>query len=98
MELVRDIEKIAKKKGCTSGQVAIAWVKAQNGKPGMPEIIPIPGASHEDRVKENMVDVDLSKDDLAEIDAILKDATIIGGRYGGHAAALCNGDSPELKE
>lgn len=98
MQLVRDLEKIAKKKGCTSGQVGMAWVKAQSGKPGMPTVIPIPGASHEDRVNENMVDVELSKDDLAEIDTLLKDAVVIGDRYGGPVAKLSNGDSISLEE
>lgn len=98
MELVRDIEKVAKKKGCTPGQIAIAWVQAQTSKPGMPTVIPIPGASAAERVKENTVQVELGKEDLAEIDAIVKEAVVIGGRYGSHGAALEFGDSPPLEE
>lgn len=97
MELVRDIQKIAKKKGCTSGQIATAWVLAQQQKLGA-TIIPIPGASHEDRVKENVVTVELSKEDVAEIDEVLKGASIIGGRYGGHGAALEYGNSPPMQK
>lgn len=98
MELVHDLEKIAKKKGCTTGQVGIAWVKAQSGKKDMPTIIPIPGATTAERVEENMVDVSLDKEDLDEINSILKSTVVHGGRYGGHGAALEFGNSPPLKE
>ena len=99
LDLVRELQKLGEKKGCTSGQVGIAWVRAQSEKPGMPTIIPIPGASHEDRVKENVKDVQLSEEDLAEIDKIIKDTPIQGGRYAeGHQTALLFGNSPPLKE
>ena len=98
LKLVEELEKLAQRKGCTPGQVGLAWVKAQSAKPGMPTMIPIPGASSPERVKENMVDVDLSDNDLKEIDSLLASVPIEGGRYGGHAAALEFGDSPELKE
>jgi len=98
MQLVRDIQKLAEKKGCTSGQLATGWVLAQNDKAEMPTIIPIPGASSEDRVRENSVVVKLSKEEAAEIDGIIKEAVVIGGRYGGHAAALEYGSSPPLEE
>ena len=98
LALVRDIEKVAKTKGCTPGQVATAWVLAQNGKPNVPVIVPIPGATTEERVRENTVDVKLSKEEMAEVDAIVKDAVIIGGRYGGHGAALEYGNSAPLEQ
>ncbi|KAK4986313.1 hypothetical protein LTR66_007905 [Elasticomyces elasticus] len=96
LELVKELQNVADKKGCTSGQVSIAWVKAQSEKPGMPTIIPIPGATTEERVKENMVDVELSNNDLLEIDEILKRCAVIGGRYHSHMNHLNFGDSPEL--
>lgn len=95
---MRDLEKLAKKKGCTSGQVATAWVLAHNGKPGMPVIVPIPGASAEERVRENTKDVTLSKEEVEEVNAIIKDSVVIGGRYGGHGAALEYGNSPPLEK
>ncbi|EON67432.1 hypothetical protein W97_06685 [Coniosporium apollinis CBS 100218] len=81
MELVRQVEQLASKKKCTSGQVALAWIKAQSGKDGNPVLIPIPGATTEERIKENMKDVELNEDDLAEIKGILSKVTITGGRY-----------------
>ena len=98
LQLVTELEKIAKRKGCTPGQVGLAWVKAQGRKSDMPTIIPIPGATTPERVKENLVDIDLSENDIKEVDSLLASVEITGGRYGGHAAALEFGDTPELKE
>jgi len=47
----------------------------------MPTIIPIPGAGSAERVKENMTLVDMSKDDMAEIDKILASFPQTGARY-----------------
>ena len=91
LELVRELEKIAKKKGCTPAQLAINWVKGLSKKDGNPEIFPIPGASSSQRVEENTKDVSLSKDDVAQIESILQSFTVAGGRYGGHAAELVEG-------
>ena len=98
LKLVDELEKIAAKKGCKPGQIGIAWVKAQSKKPGMPTIIPIPGATTEARIEENMVDVKLSEEDLKEIDELIASVPISGDRYNQHMAALNFGDSPELKE
>lgn len=93
-ELLTQLETLAKKKGCTPGQVGIAWVKAQSERGGNPVIIPIPGATTAERVKENMTDVELSDYDLKEIDSILASVEIVGERYGGPVNALNFGDSP----
>ncbi len=98
LKLVEELEKMAERKKCTPGQIGIAWVKAQSGKDGMPIIVPIPGASSEERVKENMVDVELSEKDVKEIDSILASVEVEGGRYPEHMSGLNFGDSPELKE
>jgi pyridoxine 4-dehydrogenase len=98
LEIVKELERMGKKKGCTSGQIGIAWVKAQSGRNGMPTIIPIPGATTPERVKENLVDVDLSENDIKEIDSLLEQATVEGGRYPEAGSALNFGDSPALKE
>jgi len=98
LELVHEIEGIAQRKGCKPGQIGIGWVKAQSKRNGNPVIIPIPGATTAERVKENTVDVELSENDLKEIEAILAKVPVVGDRYGGHASALCFGDSAPLKE
>ena len=91
LELVNELKKLATKKGCTAAQLGLAWVKQCSGKNGLPVIIPIPGATKEKRVTENMVDVTLTNEDLDEIDVILKKAPVIGDRYGGAQAAMMNG-------
>jgi pyridoxine 4-dehydrogenase len=97
LDLIHQLEKLAKRKGCTPGQIGIAWVKAQSERDGNPVIIPIPGATTVERVKENLVDVDLSENDLKEIDSILASAEIHGERYHGPTNALNFGDSPPEK-
>lgn len=91
VEMVTELEKLAKKKGYTPAQLALAWVKQLSGKKGMPVIIPIPGATTEKRVIENMKDVELNVDDLSEINEILKKSPVIGDRYGPPYAHLMNG-------
>jgi pyridoxine 4-dehydrogenase len=81
MELVDKVKAIAERKGCTPAQLALGWVRAHNGKEGMPTIIPIPGATTAERIVENMKEVELSEADMAEIDKMLESITVLGGRY-----------------
>ncbi|KAI9781542.1 MAG: Pyridoxine 4-dehydrogenase [Peltula sp. TS41687] len=91
LELVRDLERLAENKGCTPAQLAISWVKALSGSGGRGVIVPIPGATTEERVVENTKEVELSEKDLKEIEEILGKAEVFGDRYGGPVAALMNG-------
>ena len=88
LKLVAEVENIAKKKSCTPGQVAIAWIKRYSGKHGMPIIIPIPGATTEERVLENSTDVDLSDQDMKDLGEILKRCEVKGDRYPAALAVL----------
>jgi len=91
LELIQELRKVAKQKGCTPAQLAINWVKHLSKKDGNAEIIPIPGATTEERVLENGKDVILSKDDLAEIDSVLKKFEVVGDRYSGSQKAFIEG-------
>jgi pyridoxine 4-dehydrogenase len=91
LELVAEIEKLAKQKGCTPAQLAIGWIKHLSKKGGNPEIIPIPGTSSEARVKENSKHVDVTDEEAAEIAKILKSFPVEGGRYPDLMAAHLNG-------
>ncbi|KAJ5212508.1 uncharacterized protein N7498_004154 [Penicillium cinerascens] len=63
-------------------EIALAWIRSLSGKPGMPTIIPIPGGTTVDKVVQNMSGVQvLSDEELAEVDAILKQHTVAGPRY-----------------
>lgn len=79
--LVREVESIAKQKGATPAQIAISWILAKSGQDGLPVIIPIPGATTEERIDENMSPLSLSKEDVAAIDDVLKKFTVKGNRY-----------------
>ncbi|KAL1861587.1 hypothetical protein VTK73DRAFT_7010 [Phialemonium thermophilum] len=81
LELVKQVEKLAKQKGCTPSQLALGWVRALSKRPGMPTIIPIPGATTVERVNENSKPIDLSLEELDEIDATLAKFEVKGNRY-----------------
>ena len=91
LELVTKLEKIAESKGVTPAQLAISWVRQLSLKNGNPVIIPIPGATTEARIFENVKEVEFSEKDIAEVDAILASFTVEGGRYGAHHAHLMDG-------
>ena len=79
LQFLHIVEKIAKEKGATPAQVAIKWVLAVDS-----HLIPIPGAVSVGRVKENMAayNIELTKDELAELNRFVEQAEVRGGRYG----------------
>ncbi|KAJ7075152.1 NADP-dependent oxidoreductase domain-containing protein [Mycena belliarum] len=81
IQLVDAVRRLAEKKGCTPAQLAINWTRCLSRRPGMPQIIPLPGSSNEERVRENNVLVDLTDEEMDEIDAVLEGFTVVGGRY-----------------
>jgi aryl-alcohol dehydrogenase-like predicted oxidoreductase len=78
LELVRHVERMAKRKGCTPSQIALAWLLAQGD-----DVVPIPGTKRVKYLEENLgaVDVDLSADELAELNAIFPPGAASGPRY-----------------
>ncbi len=72
------IERIGAQKGATPAQIALAWLLAQK-----PWIVPIPGSRKLERLEENIgaVDVELTPDDLREIDTAISRITVVGDRY-----------------
>ncbi|EFQ28862.1 aldo/keto reductase [Colletotrichum graminicola] len=81
IKLAEQVEELARKKGVTPAQLAIGWVMALSRRPGMPEIIPIPGATTAERVNENAKLVKLTDEEMSEIDATLAKFEVVGGRY-----------------
>lgn len=88
MKVTYEVERLAEKKGVTRAQIAIGWVRTLSGRNGMPVIIPIPGASTEERVRENGKEVDLTEEEMKEIEKILEENEITGARYPGSIAAM----------
>ena len=72
---------IAGRKGATPAQIALAWLLAQK-----PWIVPIPGTTKLHRLEENLgaADVELTADDLREIEAAASQITVQGARYPEH--------------
>ncbi len=75
--LVERLEDIAAGKGCTTAQLALAWLLRQGD-----DIFPIPGAEKREYLEQNIAacDIALSDDDLARIDAATLRGAAAGGR------------------
>lgn len=76
-----EVQKVAKAKGCTPAQVALAWVRSHSGRDGLGTIIPIPGSTTEDRTVENGAEVGLSDEELTELEEIMQKTVVAGSRY-----------------
>jgi Predicted oxidoreductases (related to aryl-alcohol dehydrogenases) len=78
LDLVHEIDMMAQEKGCTSAQLALAWVMAQGD-----DIVPIPGTKRRRYLEENVgaLQIALSDDDLARIDRVLPPGAAAGTRY-----------------
>jgi aryl-alcohol dehydrogenase-like predicted oxidoreductase len=85
--LVDLLGKIAQRKKATPAQIALAWLLAQK-----PWIVPIPGTTKLHRLEENIgaVSVQLTPDDLREIESAASKITVQGARYPEHIEALSN--------
>lgn len=78
LALVDNIKTVADRKGVTVGQVALAWLLAQK-----PWMAPIPGTRRLERLDENLAaaDLELSPEDLAELDRASASVQVQGARY-----------------
>jgi aryl-alcohol dehydrogenase-like predicted oxidoreductase len=95
LELVDAITKISEKKGCTSGQLVLAWLMSQGD-----DIIPIPGTTKIKNLDENIgaLKVQISKEEDREIRQLIGKADVKGDRY---PAAFASGlfvDTVPLKK
>ena len=79
--LVDLLGEIAKRKNATPAQIALAWLLAQK-----PWIIPIPGTTKLNRLEENVgaVEIELTRDDLREIESAASQIEVQGARYPEH--------------
>ena len=83
VDLARPVLEMAAAKGCTAPQLALAWVLAQG-------VVPIPGTKRQKYLEENLaaLDVTLTAEELARLDALFPVGAARGDRYGAAAAAL----------
>jgi aryl-alcohol dehydrogenase-like predicted oxidoreductase len=77
-KLVETVTGLADRKGVTPAQIALAWLLARK-----PWIVPIPGTTKLHRLEENLAaaDVELTRANLAQIDAALDEVSVHGLRY-----------------
>ena len=85
---------LAKKKGCTPGQLTLAWILAQGD-----DFIPIPGTSKIKNLEENAgaAQIKLSKEEIKEIREVCERADVAGERYPEYFKANLFGDSAPKK-
>jgi aryl-alcohol dehydrogenase-like predicted oxidoreductase len=83
--VVEALDKIAARKNATKAQIALAWLLAQASW-----IVPIPGTTKLTRLEENLggAAVELTSDDLLEIDSAVAAIEVQGERYPAHLQAL----------
>jgi aryl-alcohol dehydrogenase-like predicted oxidoreductase len=86
LELVAAVETLARQKGCTPAQLALAWLLSRGD-----DVIPIPGSTRSDRVEENAaaVGVHLSPEEVASLEAL--GAVVSGDRYTEGGMRVVNG-------
>ncbi|MBD8569389.1 MULTISPECIES: aldo/keto reductase [Pseudomonas syringae group] len=89
LQLVEKVKAVAAAKGISASQLALAWVLAQGD-----DIIPIPGTKQRKYLESNVAaaSVELSKDELAQLDAIFPaEGAVAGERYSAESMKFVNG-------
>jgi len=78
LALVDQVKELAADKGCTTGQLALAWLLAQ-----AEDVVPIPGTKRRERLEENAAaaEIRLTADDLAALNAAVPAGSVAGERY-----------------
>ncbi len=87
MAFVDLVTAVAQRKNVTPAQIALAWILAQK-----PWFVPIPGTTKLHRLKENLgaAAVELSPEELSEINTASSKITVQGDRYSGGSAKMIN--------
>jgi aryl-alcohol dehydrogenase-like predicted oxidoreductase len=95
LALVAAVEAVARSKGCTPAQVALAWLLSTNASVDASSadaffVIPIPGSTRPERVAENAgaVQVELTRDDRAALETLA--SAVAGDRYAERGMTLVN--------
>jgi aryl-alcohol dehydrogenase-like predicted oxidoreductase len=87
LKLVQGVEALARRKGCSAAQLALAWVLAQGQ-----DVVPIPGTKRRTTLEENVgaLQVTLTGPELAEIDALFPRTAVAGERYAASMMGFVN--------
>ncbi|KAI8012393.1 putative aldo-keto reductase 2 [Camellia lanceoleosa] len=92
-KMFEQVNEIAEKKGCTPGQLALAWVHHQGG-----DVCPIPGTTKIANLDQNIgaLSVKLTPEEMAELESIASADAVKGDRYGEGLTTWKNSDTPPL--
>ena len=95
LKLVDTFKKFADKKGCTPGQLDLAWLLAQGD-----DVFPIPGTKSVKYLEENLgsLKVHLTKEEVQEIREVVDQAETAGDRYPGVMNNMVFMETPKLSE
>jgi len=87
LDLVKQVELMAREKNCQPSQLALAWVLAQGD-----DVVPIPGTKRRKYLEENegAVEIELAIDDLRRLNEVFPTGAAAGQRYPEHMMALVN--------
>ncbi len=87
LDLVKQVELMAREKNCQPSQLALAWVLAQGD-----DVVPIPGTKRRKYLEENAgaVEIDLTIDDLRRLNEVFPTGAAAGQRYPEHMMSLVN--------
>jgi aryl-alcohol dehydrogenase-like predicted oxidoreductase len=87
LDLVKQVELMAREKGCEPAQLALAWVLAQGD-----DVVPIPGTKRRKYLEENVgaLDIELTIEDLRRLNEVFPSGAAAGERYPEHMMSLVN--------
>ncbi len=87
LDLVKQVELIAREKDCQPSQLALAWVLAQGD-----DVVPIPGTKRRKYLEENTgaAEIELTIDDLRRLNEVFPTGAAAGERYPEHMMSLVN--------
>ncbi len=88
LELLSSLELIAKRKGVTVAQLALAWVLSRGS-----DVVPIPGTKRRKWLRENIAasDIELSSEEIADVEAAVPRDAVQGDRYQARSMGSLNG-------
>ncbi|MGH3715763.1 MAG: aldo/keto reductase [Micromonosporaceae bacterium] len=88
LAIVEALEKLAGVRGVTAGQLALAWVQHRGD-----DVVPIPGTRRRTYLNQNVAatDLELTPDELAQLEAAVPADAVTGARYSEAATRLLNG-------
>ncbi|KAL8252051.1 hypothetical protein R6Q59_035744 [Mikania micrantha] len=91
--LYERVNELARKKGCTTSQLSLAWVHHQGD-----DVVPIPGTTKIQNFEQNIgaLSVKLTPEDMAELESIASASSVKGDRYNAGLPTYLNSETPQL--